>query len=237
MKISNIPALTTAQMIEVDRIMIEDYHIELMQMMESAGRNLADLARSRFFGGAPLGKKVVILAGAGGNGGGALVAARRLRNWGADVLIFPIGAFKGVPLHQFEILQRMNIPVADSIPLLESFEADLLIDGIIGYSLKGAPRGIAADLIRWANSLRIPILSLDTPSGLDVTSGQAYSPTIKATATMTLALPKVGLLHDHALEYVGELYLADIGVPPNLYTALGLNAPSLFAEREIIRVE
>ena len=73
---SEIPQLTTEQMIEVDRAMVEDYHIELMQMMENAGRNLAHLARDRFLDGDPDGKSVVVLAGTGGNGGGALVAAR-----------------------------------------------------------------------------------------------------------------------------------------------------------------
>lgn len=237
MHASNIPALTTAQMIEVDRAMIEDYHIELIQMMENAGRNLADLARTRFLDGDPRGKNIVILAGIGGNGGGALVCARRLHNWGANVLVALTGTLNGVPLHQLDILRRMNIPTADSLAALKNFAANLIIDGIIGYSLKGAPRGIAADLIRWANAQSVSILSLDTPSGLDVTSGQVYSPTIKATATLTLALPKVGLLHPHALEYVGELYLADISVPPSLYAALGLDVPPLFAEQDVIRVE
>ncbi|HUM67274.1 MAG TPA: NAD(P)H-hydrate epimerase, partial [Chloroflexota bacterium] len=70
-----IPALTTRQMAEVDRGMIEDYHIDLIQMMENAGRNLAHLARERFLNGDPRGQKVVVLAGTGGNGGGALVCA------------------------------------------------------------------------------------------------------------------------------------------------------------------
>jgi NAD(P)H-hydrate epimerase len=67
-------------MVEVDRAMIEDYHIELIQMMENAGRNLAHLARTRFLSGNPRGREIVALVGNGGNGGGALVAARRLHN-------------------------------------------------------------------------------------------------------------------------------------------------------------
>jgi NAD(P)H-hydrate epimerase len=72
------PMLDSAQMREVDRVMVEDYHIELLQMMEHAGRHLAHLARERFLQGNPVGRRVVVLAGPGGNGGGALVAARRL---------------------------------------------------------------------------------------------------------------------------------------------------------------
>jgi NAD(P)H-hydrate epimerase len=69
---------------------------------------------------------------------------------------------------------------------------------IIGYSLRGRPRGAAADLIQWANSQDRPILALDTPSGLDATGGAIYQPAIRATATMTMALPKVGLLSEAA---------------------------------------
>ena len=68
--LSGVPCLTTAQMREVDRAMVEDYRIELIQMMENAGRNLAHLARSRFLEGDPRGNTVVVLAGRGGNGGG-----------------------------------------------------------------------------------------------------------------------------------------------------------------------
>ena len=78
MPVEQIPYLTTDQMREVDRLMIEVYQIELMQMMENAGRNLAHLARDRFLDGDPQNKYVIVLAGTGGNGGGALVCARRL---------------------------------------------------------------------------------------------------------------------------------------------------------------
>ena len=76
------PYVTTPQMVEVDRAMIEDFKIKLIQMMENAGRNLAHLTRIRFLDGDPQGRRVIVLAGGGGNGGGALVAARRLHNWG-----------------------------------------------------------------------------------------------------------------------------------------------------------
>jgi NAD(P)H-hydrate epimerase len=115
-------------------------------------------------------------------------------------------------------------------------EGDLVIDGIIGYSLSGAAQGAAADLIRWANGQRAPVLALDVPSGLDSTTGDVYEPCIRATATMTLALPKRGLRDPRARLYVGELYLADISVPPGLYTSLGVVVSSLFAKSEVIRL-
>ena len=134
-----VPGLTTVQMIEVDRAMIQDFGIELIQMMENAGRNLADLARSRFLGGDPRGKRVTVLAGSGGNGGGALVAARRLDNWGAAVgvaLAQPAAAMTAVPAHQLSILERIGIPIVAVESITSLAAADVVLDGLIGYSLK-----------------------------------------------------------------------------------------------------
>jgi NAD(P)H-hydrate epimerase len=227
-------------MIEVDRAMIEDYGISLVRMMENAGRNLAHLARQRFLAGAPAGKAVVVLAGSGGNGGGALVAARRLHNWGAKVTVFLTRAaadLTRVPAQQLAILQQMGVPCDDAnLPLAESCE--LVLDGLIGYSLRGAPRGRAASLISWAGQQATPILALDTPSGLDADCGQLFLPAIEARATMTLALPKTGLVAPVARTCVGELYLADISVPPALYQRppFGLDVGPLFASSEILRL-
>ena len=240
--IGDIPDLTTEQMIEVDRAMIADYGIELIQMMENAGRNLAHLARERFLDGSPPGKHVVVLAGRGGNGGGALVCARRLANWGAVVevrLTREPGDFEGVPAHQLGILSRIQLPITPpgATPFFsESTDIDLVIDGMIGYSLSGAPRGPAAEMIRWANGQRAPILALDAPSGMDTATGQVFDPSINAVATLTLALPKKGLRS--GLAQVGELYLADISVPPALYEqCLDLEVGNLFAESDIVRLQ
>jgi NAD(P)H-hydrate epimerase len=237
----DIPYLTTEQMIEVDRAMMEDYKIELIQMMENAGRNLAHLARGRFLDDNPKGKKVVVLAGTGGNGGGALVCARRLHNYGAQVQVFvtkPAADFTPIPAHQLDILQRMQVSVEQADRAKQAEQPDLIVDGLIGYSLRGAPRGTAGDLIRWANSQNVPILALDAPSGIDTTTGTVFDPAINAVATMTLALPKEGLRVSGVAQQVGELYLADISVPPELYAepALNLTVGSIFAQSDIIRL-
>jgi NAD(P)H-hydrate epimerase len=236
-----VPYVTTDQMREVDRAMIEDFRIELIQMMENAGRNLAHLARSRFFSGDPRDKRVVVLAGTGGNGGGALVCARWLHNYGAQASVFvarPDEDFTPIPARQLDILRRMKAPVSQAAEVTRETPPDLIIDGVIGYSLQGAPRDTVAEMIRWANGQDAPVLSLDAPSGVDTTTGTVYDPAIKATATMTLALPKEGLRAPIAAAQVGELYLADIGVPPSLYSrpALGLQVGPIFAECDIIRL-
>jgi NAD(P)H-hydrate epimerase len=228
-------------MIEVDRAMVQDYHIELMQMMENAGRNLAHLARDRFLDGDPEGKPVVVLAGTGGNGGGALVAARRLHVWGARVQVIlaqPTDKFTPVPAHQLDILTHMRVPVLAAEEVDTTTTPTVVLDGLIGYSLRGAPRGAAAELIRWANRQRAPILALDVPSGIDAGTGKVYEPAIRASATLTLALPKKGLRLPGVEALVGELYLADISVPPELYAspALGLSLGPLFRRADVIRL-
>jgi len=141
----NFIEIDTPQMIEVDRLMVEEYQIELIQMMENAGRCLAILARDHFLNGDPQDKKVAILAGTGGNGGGALVSARRLHNWGAQVEIFMThqeGKMTPIPKHQRNILNRMGISIQLGTELPKQKNYDLIIDGIIGYSVKGNPYGV-----------------------------------------------------------------------------------------------
>lgn len=237
-----LPWLTAEQMVVVDRLMVEEAHILLVQMMESAGRNLAHVARVRFLGGDPTGRDVTVLAGTGGNGGGALVCARRLAAWGARVRILvtaPDERFGGVPGHQLDVARRIGLRVERASALGAGSGTDLVVDGVIGYSLRGAPHGDAAVLIHWANTAGAPVLSLDVPSGLHATTGEPSEPTVRATATLTLALPKVGLRAPAAAPFVGDLYLGDIGVPPSLYAAPELNlvVPAIFAERDVVRLD
>lgn len=239
--ILDIPFITTDQMREVDRAMIEDYGISLLQMMENAGRNLAQLARSRFLKGDPTGRRVLVLAGTGGNGGGGMVCARRLHDWGAEVRVLttaPSTELAGVPLQQLGILERMGVSITDAGESSVLPPADLLVDALIGYSLTGVPRGLAAKLIDSANNHGAPILSLDVPSGVDSDTGLAGGSAIRATATLTLAMPKLGFRAESAKQHIGELYLADISVPRELYARppLNLDIPNVFAEDDIVQI-
>jgi NAD(P)H-hydrate epimerase len=225
---------------EVDRLMVEEIRIELLQMMENAGRCLAQHVRSEL-GGDVRRRRVAVLAGRGGNGGGGLAAARRLAIWGADVTVLlgqEAEAVQGVPGHQLAILQRIGVPIKGpgqtTSADLES--AEHLVDALIGYSLQGVPGGAVAGLIVTANASGRSITALDIPSGLPGDSGIALEPTIRAATTLTLALPKVGLLRPEAAPYVGRLYLADISVPPVVYSRLGLSIENVFGESDIVPV-
>ena len=232
----DVPAVSRGQMREVDRVMIQELGIALVQMMENAGLQLADLAR-RYAADVRAAAAIAVLAGRGNNGGGGLAAARRLSAWGTDVVVvLADGAerFQDVPALQLEILQRMGVPVSQFAGTLPPH--DLLVDALIGYGLEDAPRGATKDLITAANASAAPTISLDAPSGGDVDTGEAPGEAIHAQATLTLALPKTGLLAPRARSLVGELYVADIGVPSRVYTGLGLAPRSLFADGPLVRL-
>jgi NAD(P)H-hydrate epimerase len=223
-----VPWLSVEQMREVDRLMIDEVGISLVQMMENAGRNLAALAR-HLLGGNLQGRSLMVLAGPGGNGGGGLVAARHLANAGANVavaLATEPERLTPVPAQQLSILRRLAIPVEIGAAAGLG-DPDLVVDALLGYSQRGDPHGGAATLIRWSAGRRL--LALDVPSGLELATGIVRSLAVEAEATMTLALPKQGLAAPVAAANVGRLFLADISVPELVYQRLGLRYESPFA--------
>lgn len=227
-----VPAVTTNQMIEIDRIAMEETGPNLFQMMENAGRNLAELTIKT------LGKswnksEILILAGTGGNGGGGICAARHLANRGANVsvCITDIEKLKKVPSYQLHILKSTSAKLI-SFKDLHKKNPDLIIDAIIGYSLSGKPKGISAEMIEWASEKLGVRISLDVPSGVNATTGEVMGTFINPDLTITLALPKTGLLPD----ITGDLYLADIGIPKMVYEKLGINYQSPFYEKYYLQL-
>jgi NAD(P)H-hydrate epimerase len=233
------PALTGAQMAEVDRIMFRELGVDVLQLMEVAGRAVAAFARDTMLGGDARGKHVVILCGTGGNGGDGMVAARFLHGWGAGVEVWLSqlpDPDRGVAAHQLAILERIDLPVFEAGMDHELPDADLVIDALLGFSLSGPPSGTAAALIRAANAHPAPVLAVDLPSGLTATSGEPLEPCVRAAATLTLALPKSGLLKDSARAVTGALHVADIGVPPEVYRRFGLEVGPLFARGDVVLI-
>ena len=235
------PAVTVAQMREVDRLAVENYSVQLIQMMELAGRALAEVTRE-LLGGSVANKRLVVAAGRGNNGGGGLAAARHLANWGGDVTVLAerVAAVTGVPAQQLASARAAGARVLDDGSALEDISSAhpaLFIDALIGYGLTGAPRGWTGEIIARAMAEGLRTLSLDVPSGIDATTGECFQPCVRATATLTLALPKTGLLTPAARAAVGTLYLADIGIPPRLYAGLGLAVGAIFEHDGIVRLD
>jgi NAD(P)H-hydrate epimerase len=228
-----IPALSADEMREVDRLAVEVFHLGLLQMMENAGRNLARVVMSK------LGRRpgpVVVLAGPGGNGGGGLCCARHLHNWGIPVSVLLTrrpDRLSGAAQAQWRVLQRAALtatPLEDAATVLR--EAQAVVDALIGYSLRGAPRGAALDLIQACNAHARQVIALDVPSGIEATTGGAPGRAVRASCVVTLALPKTGLA---ALD--AQLFLADLGIPPQLYSRLGLQVPPLFEQGDWLPIQ
>jgi len=225
-----VPAVTTEQMREIDRIAVEETGPNLYQMMENAGRNLAGVALELLLEGGP-GSRILVLAGTGGNGGGGICAARHLANRGVPVALCLADAvgLSEVAKWQYRVFKATPGELVSAADLTGQRFA-VIIDALIGYSLTGAPRGRFADLIRWANSSGTRILSLDVPSGMDSTTGAASENVIAPHTTMTLALPKTGLSKGAG----GRLLLADIGIPFETYQRLNLPYASPFGSEYVV---
>ena len=234
-----MPALTGAQMATVDRIMVDEFGLQVLQIMEVAGLAVARFSRTRFLDGDPRGRRVVVMVGGGGNGGDGLVAARYLHGWGASTevwLALDPATLGGAAAHQMLAVDALGIPVRPPVGSAVLPVVDLVIDALLGFGLRAAPTGAFADLIRAANDQPAPVLAVDLPSGLDATTGERFAPCVRATATLTLALPKTGLMRPDAAAVVGELALADIGIPPAAYTSLGFDIGPIFAVDEFVRL-
>ena len=228
-----LPALTEDQMREVDRIAMEDFGLEVLQMMENAGRNLALHAIENVD---DPNAEILILAGSGGNGGGGISCARHLRNRGYRVrlvLTKDPSELRGSAAAQFHIVEQAGLRATSASEAEERIQhAALVIDALIGYSLKGAPSGLTEELIQMVNEFSERTLALDIPSGFDSTSGETPGVAIKPHRTLTLALPKIGLR-----EVPGELYVADIGIPPEVYIPLGISLKPFFGGAYWVRIK
>lgn len=241
-----LPVVTAAQMTEVDRLAVGSFGISLPQMVEQAGSHLAEVVR-REAGGHLRGRAALVLAGPGNNGGGGLAAARHLANRGADVHVIlarPAARLTSAGQQQLASLLAMRIDCCvmtydlsdeDLVGLLRA--ADVVVDAILGYSLVGAPRGEVGRLIGFVNGTGSPVVSLDIPSGMDPDTGAAPGVAVAASATMTLALPKAGLMTPAGRARAGRLYLADIGLPGALYASLGVDVGTPFAADRIVRLD
>jgi NAD(P)H-hydrate epimerase len=214
-----VPAVTAIAMREVDRIAIDETGPNIFQMMENAGRNLALLC-IELLGPAWPESRIAVLAGSGGNGGGGICAARHLANRGIDVqLCFASPDRLGtVPAFQRKVF-RSTSGREISIKELAREKPSLIVDALIGYGSRVAPGG------KWRTSL-------DVPSGVNATDGRAHAVFIRPRWTMTLALPKTGLLPDRT----GALFLADLGIPEGVYRRASISYSIPFGEKAWIQL-
>lgn len=237
-----VKPISIADMKKIEQRMVDEYGISDVIMMENAGSRIASLQRS-LCNGSVVQKEITLLVGKGNNGADTMVAARHLTNWGAHIHCIVAASVSELSEHagtQYRILSAMNASLHHaqhtSYDILKNYlnAADSIVDGLIGYNLKGNPEEPHASLIEMVNENDQPVLAVDIPSGLDADSGNPQTPTVRANTTITFALPKTGLTRPEAKEYVGNLYVADISVPEKLYEELGIEVPALFEKEEVV---
>jgi NAD(P)H-hydrate epimerase len=236
-------------MAEADRIASDGLGIPLDTLMENASRQIAAVTRL-VYGDMP-GKDVVALVGKGNNGGDAMGALPYLRDAGAVVEAYSIasrdelGVLPGI---RHDALTKSGAAVRETPgtpdrELQRRLErADVVIDGLLGYSALKPARGEVARLIVLAMAANSPskTVAVDMPSGLHPDVGpRALEPAggvMHVAVTVTLALPKPGVLVKGARTYVGELVVADIGIPDEAWRRLGIETRGLFSRSQLLRV-
>lgn len=221
LKWDNISKLSKAQMQQVTILSTGKYGIDMRELIERAGQCAADLADHL----APEGAALVV-AGRGHNGAGGLAAARILAERGRSVWVVPTHEaenYSGSPKEQLEQLANYKkIRVRSSLPKMKFAVA---IDAAIGTNLEGPPRGRTLDVVTVLNNMNgTCVIALDTPTGLISDDGSVPGEVVRADATLSLAMPKLGTEPGGS---IGELYIADIGIPPKVYQDAGFDAVKL----------
>ena len=217
--------LTSKQMKEIDKEAIKGIGIIGPILMENAGLQIFKEIMSRF----PKirQERITIVAGKGNNGGDGLVIARHLFNRGCDphvVLLARKEELKGDAALNFGIAEKIGVRISEvssvdewGIHKNDIFQATLLVDAIFGTGLISAAKGIYASAIEDINRSEAFKVAVDIPSGLSSDTFQIIGPCVKADLTVTLAAPKVAHIFPPAEEYIGELVVADISIPPYLF--------------------
>ncbi len=196
--------VTVTQMRKIDRLMIS-HGISLLQMMEHAGRGLAEIVMKL----KP--QRVTVLVGSGNNGGGGFVCARFLHNWGVKVKVVLSGKLSDAGKHHLKTIRKLKISVDKEI----RGKPDVIVDALLGYNAVGEPRGDVKSLIENTNSLKTKVVSLDVPSGFDLKTGKFFETSFKKAIVGTIGKPKEGMVGN-----IKKLYVIDIGIPKEFYKNL-----------------
>ena len=211
--------LTRAQVREIDRRSIEDFHIPGIVLMENAARAAAEVACDMLDGECV--GEVLILCGGGNNGGDGLAVARHMHNRGADVslaLTIDPAKYTGDALTNWKITSAMKINWQPAVPeKIASTSALLIVDAIFGTGLDKPPRPPFDAIVAAVEKSGRPVLAIDLPSGMDCDTGKPLGPAcIKATRTITFVAYKSGFAQPDAKPYLGEVSVGSIGCPIEL---------------------
>ena len=198
-------------------------------LMEHAGVAGAAAARARALDTGRWGRgPIVVLAGPGNNGGDGLVAARHLAAAGAKVVVAlvapdarpatPDAARNWDRIVRDDRITIVHTPVPRDIGLLGHGieKAAVIVDALLGTGVRGPlrePIRSAVDLVNRARAEMVPVLAVDTPTAVDLTSGDPSDPAVRADLTITFHRPKTGLVTRNGKALAGRVLVAPIGIP------------------------
>jgi len=203
-------------------------------LMENAGASIArvikDLTSSK-----PC--RVAVVAGSGGKAGDSFVAARHLAGEDYEVHVYLVSK---IIRHEdakenLEILKNQHNVLIHDYKAGMLLDYDVVVDGLLGIGVRGAPKDIYADAIKTINNSRGIKVAIDVPSGLDPDTGEAPGDVVRADVTITLVAPKPGLLK--APDVVGKLVVANIGLPPNALRAVGPGDVEVWFKKKDLRAK
>jgi NAD(P)H-hydrate epimerase len=172
-----------------------------------------------------------VLAGSGGNGAGGLAAARLLHAAGAEVVVRTTGEPR-LP-GQLDVLAAAGVDVAPFD--LGTTPGDVVIDAMLGSGAQPGIRGQVEAAVGWLRSHQTRVVALDLPSGMLADEG-LRGPCVTADITVTLGAPKVGLRDRITHPYLGDLYLADLGIPAGIWRRAGVEPVTAFARGPLVRL-
>ncbi len=225
--------VTAEQMRDLERRAAQEAGLPTLLLMEHAGRAVAQVTwrvlRERG------GSRVAVVCGKGNNGGDGLCAARHLANAGVSVRAYLLARdqdVEGDAAVNLRALRAAGVEVDNVVGAVDTAlralgaGADVVVDAIFGTGFRGAPLGLAGRAIEAINDAKLPVVAVDVPSGLDADTGRVEGPCVRAHVTVTMGLPKVGLLVYPGASYCGEVVVADLGLPRRLV----LEGPGLTTE-------
>lgn len=215
--------VTTEKMKKIDEFAIQHLKIPSLELMEAAAQKLTDeVVRSLKTISDP---QVQIVCGTGNNGGDGFACARLLaeRGFSVDVILVgdPLKCTRD-SLENQRRLHSMNVPIHSYSGVLND-EADCIVDAVFGFGLNREVTGVLKDLIKQMNTHSAYVVACDIPSGLNGNTGIPMGISVKADKTVTFTAVKQGLLNPNSVEYVGELVVADIGIPKEVISNINGN--------------
>jgi len=231
--------VTAHTMQEIDKRAIEEFGIPGLTLMENAGRCCVESIVSEF--GLKGNNRAVIIAGKGNNGGDGYVVARLLKQKGWSVKVYILAEHDQIAGDAAVNLAKLTPDMINFCPhegqltalhLDEIYQADVLVDAMLGTGLRSDVTGVYREAIELLNSSGRPILAVDIPSGIHGTTGRVLGEAVRAYITVTFAFAKLGHVLYPGAEHTGRLEVVDIGIPLQLMeTVMGYD----FLNQECIR--